>query len=282
MLQCKKTPAQWSDANQRSTSLMKLNPIQQMLRITELPRAGIEMSALAAVGPWLTLTPRGDGHPVVVIPGFLASDDSTAILREYLKFRGYKVYPWGQGRNLGSVRMGGYQPLVNHVLKIYRETGRRVSLVGWSLGGVHALAVADRADYAVRQIITLGSPINQNDSSNELFETLQSAARKLNGQVIATPGGKSFGLQDPLKNISPTLPITTMYSRGDGVVPWQRSVIEPGSHRENIELYGSHIGLGVNPAVFYATADRLALPQNGFKAFHRQGWRGLTYPKPIH
>lgn len=259
---------------------MPTNPIQQILRITELPRASMEFGALAAASPWLSLTPRGDGHPVVVIPGFLASDDSTRVLREYLSFRGYDVYRWGQGRNLGSGRMGGYEPLVDHVLKIHRNTGRQVSLVGWSLGGVHALAVANRAADAVRQVITLGSPINQNEVTNELFESLKGAARQINGQVLSTPSGQNFGLNDPLHQIPNELPITTMYSRGDGVVPWQRSTIQSAERRDNIELYGSHIGLGVNPAVFFATADRLAQPQGAFERFHRRGWRSLTYPIP--
>ena len=122
------------------------NPAQhRLLSMSELPRAGLELASLAASAPWLSLSPRGDRHPVVVIPGFLASDDSTALLRRYLTFLGYDTYTWGQGRNLGISKMGGYEPLVNHVLRIYRNTGRTVSLVGWSLGGVHALAVADRA-----------------------------------------------------------------------------------------------------------------------------------------
>ena len=119
---------------------MPLRNTQNLLRFAEVPRAGFEIASLVASSPFLALAPRGEPHPVVVIPGFLADDDSTIVLRRFLALLGYNVYPWGQGRNLGTARMGGYQPLVDHVSNIHHETTQKVSLVGWSLGGVHALA----------------------------------------------------------------------------------------------------------------------------------------------
>lgn len=255
--------------------------MQNWLRFSEFPRASVELASLAATAPWLGLAPRGTPHPVVVIPGFLASDDSTGILRRYLSFLGYDVYPWGQGRNLGAARMGGYEPLVSHVLKIYRQSGMKVSLVGWSLGGVHALAVADRAGYALRQVVAMGSPISQSGETTATFDALRSAARQLNGQIISTPQSAYFGMGHPLMRISPKLPVSAIYSKSDGVVPWQRARIEPTPVRENIEVYSSHIGLGVNPAVLYAVADRLAHAEGDFNHFHRDGWRALTYPSPV-
>ncbi len=254
--------------------------IQNLLRVSEVPRAGLEFATLAASSPWLSLSPRGDKHPVVVIPGFLADDDSTGVLRRFLSYLGYEVYPWGQGRNLGAARMGGYEPLVQHVLSIYRKSSQKVSLVGWSLGGVHALAVADRAGYAVRQLITLGSPLRSSNETSAMFETLKATARQLNGQILTTPVNGFWGGGDPFERISRQTPITALYSRTDGVVPWQRSHLDLGDKRDNIEVYSSHIGLGFNPAVLYAVADRLALPQDTFTRFHRKGWRALTYPKP--
>jgi pimeloyl-ACP methyl ester carboxylesterase len=254
--------------------------LQNFLRLAEVPRAGLEIASLAASSPWLGLSPRGDKHPVVVIPGFLADDDSTGLLRRFLSYLGYAVHPWAQGRNLGAARMGGYEPLVNHVLDIYRRTQKKVSLVGWSLGGVHAVAVADRAAYAVRQLVTLGSPLVQSGETSAMFETLRATARQLNGQILATPPNSFFSGQDALLRISKHTPITAIYSRTDGVVPWHRSHIHDGPSRDNIEVYSSHIGLGFNPAVLYAVADRLAQPADQFDAFHRNGWRTLTYPQP--
>ena len=250
--------------------------------MTEVPRAGLEIASLVASSPLLGLAPRGDRHPVVVIPGFLADDDSTIVLRRFLDLLGYDVYPWGQGRNLGTTRMGGYQPLVDHVLNIYQATTQKVSLVGWSLGGVHALAVADRAGHAVRQLVAMGSPITQIGETTAMFETLRATAQQLNGQVLQTPENNQMPWRETLQRIAPELPITTIYSRSDGVVPWQRSHIGSGTSatRDNIEVYSSHIGLGFNPSVLFAIADRLALNEGEFVRFSRGGWRTLPYPHP--
>ncbi len=252
----------------------------EFLRLAEIPRAGFEMASLMAAAPWMTLSPRGDSHPVIVIPGFLADDDSTRILRAYLDHLGYAENPWGHGRNMGAARMGGYESLVSHVLRVHREADKKVSLIGWSLGGVHSLAVAERAAYAVRQVITLGSPIVQEGPTTSLFAALRTAAAALNGVPINTPSPASLGWRDIFERINPKLPVTSIYSRTDGVVPWQRSHIEPAARRDNIEVHSSHIGLGFNPAVFYAIADRLAQPEDTFEPFHRHGWRALTYPRP--
>jgi pimeloyl-ACP methyl ester carboxylesterase len=270
---------------------MPLRNPQNLLRMTEVPRAGLEIASLVASSPFLGFAPRGDRHPVVVIPGFLADDDSTIVLRRFLDLLGYDVYPWGQGRNLGTARMGGYQPLVDHVLKIFHSTSQKVSLVGWSLGGVHALAVADRAGHAVRQLVAMGSPITQTGETTAMFETLRTTARQLNSQVLDTPEDNHRPWRDTLQRITPDLPITTIYSRSDGVVPWQRSHISDSDSgasvpsasapvRDNIEVYSSHIGLGFNPSVLYAIADRLALNEGEFVRFNRRGWRALPYPTP--
>lgn len=259
--------------------------LQTILRLAEIPRAGLEITSLAASAPWLATSPRGDCHPVVVIPGFLAGDDSTRVLREFLGFLGYEVYPWGQGRNLGAARMGGYDALIDHVLAIYARAKQKVSLIGWSLGGVHALVVADRAGSAVRQVVTLGSPINDTGESSAMFESLRATARMINGQLLTTPVNNPLPWRDILQNISPDVPITTVYSRSDGVVPWQRSHFFNAAdalNRDNIEVFSSHIGLGFNPTVLYAIANRLSQSEGEFAPFTRAGWRALSYPAPAN
>jgi pimeloyl-ACP methyl ester carboxylesterase len=246
------------------------------LRMAELPRAGIEMASLLAMAPWLSLAPRGDRHPVVVLPGFLADDHSTRVLRRFLSQLGYQVHPWAQGRNLGAARMGGYEPLVSHVLRIHRDSGSLVSLVGWSLGGVHAVAVAQRAGYAIRQVLTLGSPLMASDETTPMFRALRSTARALNGQLLTAPPNQPLGVNNAIARIRS--PITSVFSRTDGVVPWQRSLLPAATKRDNIEVHSSHVGLGFNPAVLYAVADRLAQQEDTFETFHRRGWRALTYP----
>ena len=75
---------------------------------------------------------------------------------------------------------------------------------------------------------------------------------------------------------------TAIYTKGDGVVAWQNCREEDTPTSENIEVYGSHVGLGVNPAVLYAVADRLAQPQDNWLPFQRTGLKGLVYPSAGH
>src|SRR5262249_48303898 len=128
-------------------------------------RAWLELAALVPGLPLLARTPRGDGHPVLVLPGFLASDVSTRALRGFLRNRGYHVHGWRLGRNLGArpeilAGLGGRF----HALR--QGQGRAISLVGWSLGGIYARELARRFPGDVRQVITLASPFRDPAASN--------------------------------------------------------------------------------------------------------------------
>src|SRR5215510_12058869 len=102
--------------------------------------------------------PRGDGHPVLVFPGLLASDFSTQPLRSFLKTQGYAVHGWKQGRNLG-LRPGVEGDMIDRVEELHERYGRRkISLVGWSLGGIYARQLAKLVPEKVRCVISLGSP----------------------------------------------------------------------------------------------------------------------------
>ena len=260
---------------------MANNVTSDLLRFAELPRAGAELASLLPSAPWLSLAPRGKSHPVVVIPGFFASDISTRPLRAYLRFLGYQAHPWEQGRNLGSARMGGYEQLVNHVLRIHRESGQRVSLVGWSLGGIHALAVAQRAAYAVARVITLGSPVVQDGTTTSTFQSLRAAAAAINGTPINTPTLNSALWRDAFERTAERTPVSSIYSKSDIVVPWQRSHLptdRDGLRTENIQVFSSHMGMVVNPTAMFAVADRLALKPGTLKPISRFGWRAGAFP----
>jgi len=213
----------------------------------EAPRALAEAATLAPSAPLLWSAPKGDGHDVLVLPGFLADDASTAMLRRYLGERGYTTHSWGLGRNLGPRPTLGRR-LASRVRDLYRETGRTISLVGWSLGGIYARELARAQPHAVRQVISLGSPFGR-------------AAAGARTRVEAPP-----------------VPCTAIYSRSDGVVRWQMCREAPGARSENIEVRGSHVGLGFNPLVLYAIADRLALPEGNWRPFERSGFRKILYP----
>src|SRR5712672_2446649 len=100
-------------------------------------RGIFEFNASLLLAPLLLRAPKGDGHPVLALPGFLASDLSMAPMRRYLKELGYDAHAWNMGRNLGGV---AYKraALRDLVTQIHETTARKVSIVGWSLGGVYA------------------------------------------------------------------------------------------------------------------------------------------------
>src|SRR5204863_2180670 len=102
-------------------------------------RAWLEFAALVPALPLLARAPCGDGHPVLVLPGWLANDRSTWALRWFLRNRGYHVHGWKLGRNLGPTAA-----LAERFTALRARHGRRLSLIGWSLGGIYARELARR------------------------------------------------------------------------------------------------------------------------------------------
>ena len=100
-------------------------------------RGLVEMALLPAWLPLLQTTPRGDGHTVLLVPGFTAGDATLVGLQIFLRSRGYHVETWGFGQNTGF-KLKFSQALEQKVRFLHHRTGRKVSLVGWSLGGVYA------------------------------------------------------------------------------------------------------------------------------------------------
>jgi hypothetical protein len=240
-----------------------------MLLASEV-RAAAELTAMLATLPVLLTAPRGDGHPVLVIPGFLAGDLSTLPLRRYLSALGYDVQPWSLGRNTGGVTR--VRAAVRaRIAEIRKATGRKVTLIGWSLGGVYARLAALAGPEDVRAVMTLGSP----------FANVVSGASNVSA-MYRMVSGESSATMDPsdLEALAGDLPVptTAIYSKSDGIVNWRNSALRPNHQSENIEiLLASHTGLGVNPAVLWAIASRLAIPEGDFRPFDRNGPFRLGY-----
>jgi len=216
------------------------------------------------------VTPRGDGHPVLVLPGFIASGVSTRPLRRFLKDLGYQAHCWKQGRNLGLTD-GLEERMRERVEDLWRAYGKKLSLVGWSLGGVYARELARELPHAVRTVITLGSPFGapRANHSWQLYETLSGT------RLDEIAAERLERMRQP-----PPVPATAIFSRTDGVTAWQCCVERPGPQTESIEVVGSHCGLGWNPLVYLAIADRLAQPEGRWRPFRRSGWRRHFYPRP--
>lgn len=206
----------------------------------EAPRAFGEIGLLAATAPLLARSPRGDGHTVLVMPGLGASDISTRPLRRFLRTLGYDVHGWGLGRNAGPTT-GMLDGVARRFTDLHGRGGLPISLVGWSLGGIFARRLARLNPDSVRQVISLGSP----------FRTMTGTTSEALG-----------------------VPSTAVFSKTDGIAPWQSCQDGGGPRHESIEVVGSHCGLGHHPAVLHVVANRLAQPVGEWRPFSATGvWR---------
>ena len=206
--------------------------------------------------------PKGDGHPVIFFPGFVASDFSTRPMRGLLKDLGYSTYGWGLGRNL--VFNERREDQMRDLLKsVYEKEGRKVSLVGWSLGGVFVREIAKANPELVRSVITLGSPIS-GDLDHSNARRIYTA---INGKADDKMEKRLAKLRTP-----PPVPTTSIYTKTDGIVAWRGSLQEEGPISENVQVPASHVGLGVNPLVMYVLADRLAQNEGKWQPFEPKGF----------
>jgi triacylglycerol esterase/lipase EstA (alpha/beta hydrolase family) len=251
-----------------SVAQAPLPPPSATLRLLEA-RVLPEFGAFWLMRPWLSsVTPRGDGHPVIVLPGLLADDGSTRVLRSFLNAHGYQAHGWKQGRNFG-LRANLERDMLTRIDGLFERYGRRrISLVGWSLGGLYARQLAKIVPDRVRCLISLGSPFAGSPKSTNAWRTYESVS------------GCKVEDQDVLDALveAPSLPTTSIFSRTDGICAWQACLNKDEPQAENIEVYGSHCGLGHHPAVVYAIADRLAQPEGAWKKFDRSGWRHIVFP----
>jgi pimeloyl-ACP methyl ester carboxylesterase len=229
------------------------------LFFSEPGRAIADYGAMLASAPVLLRAPHGDGHAILVLPGLLAEDASTATMRRYLRSLGYAVYGWKLGRNLGPTPaiLSG---MTARLEALHRVSGRPVSLVGWSLGGILARELSRSRPGLVRQVITLGSPFGIDD----LGDSRAHAAYRRLGVLHVSPG--SLPQRERLRRPIP-VPTTAVYSRLDGVVPWRACINGAGHRHENVGVYSSHLGMGHNAAVFWVIADRLAQPEETWEPF---------------
>ncbi|HEU4460034.1 MAG TPA: alpha/beta hydrolase [Methylibium sp.] len=236
----------------------EIKPPSALLLLLEA-RAPWELAALWFASPWLRKLPRGDGHPVLVFPGLAANDASTIPLRQILTTLGYSAHPWANGFNRGP-RAGVVEACADLARKLHADSGRKVSLVGWSLGGLYAREVAKLCGDAARCVVTLGTPFAGPPKANNAWRIYE----LLSGQKIDATQVPRAQLE-----VAPPVPTTSIYSRSDGIVAWRCSLNEAAPHTENIEVVASHVGLGVNPLALLALADRLAQDPAHWRRFDR-------------
>jgi pimeloyl-ACP methyl ester carboxylesterase len=233
-------------------------------------RALYEVGLFYQALPVLFAAPsRGDGHVVLVLPGFTASDLSTSLLRSYLRRQGYDSRGWALGRNLGYSAQLELR-MARRLQTLHWRSGRKVSLVGWSLGGIFARELARRHPDMVRQVITLGSPFAATPRATNVWRLYE----RVTGQPVESIDPELMRrMREP-----PPVPSTAVYSRSDGIASWRACREPEAPHTDNVRVPGSHCGLGHNPWAAYVIADRLAQPEDQWRPFDRGGLRRLVFP----
>lgn len=229
-----RAPWEWGSA-------MAAWPMLRMLNIWPKPEAGGE-------------------HHVIVYPGLAATDLSTQPLRAFLRDMGYTVHGWYQGRNRGPGR-GVLERLEEQLVAVQNDARSKLSLIGWSLGGVYARELAKMHPALVRQVITLGTPFAHGPRATNAWRLYE----MLSGETVPDE------VRIRELAVPPTVPTTSVYSKSDGVVAWQASVQSSDKRNrriENVEVVASHFGIGANPAAWYVIADRLAQPNGEWRAFN--------------
>jgi pimeloyl-ACP methyl ester carboxylesterase len=223
---------------------MRLQPWNEALGIA---RGLLSMPLLAS--QWNTL-PRGKGQPVMVLPGYLAGDDSTVVLRMFLRLLGYQCVGWMQGRNHGNLKK--LLPKVDHrVTELQQRFGSPVHLIGWSFGGVVAREVSRIHPEAVAQILTLGTPVR----GGPRYTAFAANYRKQGLDLQAIEARVAERNAQPLST-----PVAAIYSKQDSVVAWT-SCFDPNPHNHvrYVEVNVQHAELVCSPVVFGIIAQQLAL-----------------------
>lgn len=230
---------------------------------SEYLRASADTAAFCRALPGLERGPAGDGHHVLVLPGLLGDDRSTILMRHLLRLRGYWPHGWRLGRNLGPTRRVT-DGLRLRLTALYERSGQPVSLIGQSLGGILARELARLMPGQVRCTITVGSPfritVYDPPRSTHAGPILQ-AFRPWHTDLL-----DHADREEDRPRLA--MPATSIYSRVDGVVPWQACQDLPGPLRENIEVTASHFGMGVHPEVLEIILNRLAQPVGAWQPYH--------------
>jgi pimeloyl-ACP methyl ester carboxylesterase len=236
--------------------------------LSEFPRAGAEVARLLVSMPRLIKKAHpGDGHPVLTLPGYGAGDGAMGLIRHYLNKIGYQAHPLKLGVNFDTAedsihrieeaaafrrKMSGL--VVERIKEIYQSERKKVSLVGWSMGGIYAFDASQEVPQLTRSVITLGAPYGD-PRSTSLYKLLN----RVKGTDIPMEE-QDFGVWLKLRRIkTDAVPIKVVYSEKDGIVPSSAARLKNHPCVEYIEVDSSHIGFASNPKVYKVIQRLLAL-----------------------
>jgi pimeloyl-ACP methyl ester carboxylesterase len=206
--------------------------------------------------------PRGNGTAVLAIPGFLAGDPSLSVMREWLKRMGYDARPSGIVANVDCSDLA-VDRVEEKLDAAYAESGAKVALIGHSRGAHFAKALAHRSPDKVSAVISLGAgldtpfdistPTKAAIAAVRSMHSLRDARMRTRGCFTDTCSCKYT--RDYAGDFPSTVPLTSVYSRGDGVVRWQACIVP---YANCVEVTGSHVGLAFNRKVYRVVGETLA------------------------
>ena len=236
--------------------------------ISELGRVALEAGTSLACKRLFRTLPQGDGHTIMTIPGFMGADGSTAMLRKFLNDRGYRAIPWGLGRNASEAKADTMDKFMAHRAQVeariaeriereYLASGRKLTLIGWSLGGLYSVALAHRYPQWIRQVITLGTPFGD-PRGTALYSVM---ARMNQGSGDESEASLRRWVDYTYSGGELQVPVLTLYSESDGIVGKGIARCE-GDPRyvTNMAVMASHVGFPFNPLVFAVIANHLVAP----------------------
>ena len=245
-----------------------LRPPKLRHSVTELGRVLLEASTSLLCAPILRTLPRGDGHTIMTIPGFMGADGSTALLRRFLNRQGYNAVPWGMGRNAAEASADTLEEFMEHRALVeaeiarrvegeFRASGRKVTLIGWSLGGLYAVALAHRYPQWIRQVITLGTPFGD-PRGTALFSVIS----RINGSEGEVSEESLYNwVEYTYSGGKLRVPVLTLFSESDGIVGKGIARCEGDpNYVTNMAVMASHVGFPFNPVVFAVIGNHLAEP----------------------
>lgn len=225
---------------------------KRWLTWAEVPRAIFACAMLPLKWPFLSSATQGDQRPIFVIPGFATTDRSTFVLRQYLRFLGYRVYGWELGRNLGAKTIGLHnEKLIARINAVYEMERQPITLIGWSMGGIMARMAARTLPQHIREVISLGAPFTGDPFSNTAWKVYE----RMSGHSLSHPVAQA---QIAESKLPLPMPACSIYSKSDGVVAWQACLEPHQPQSRNIEVRSAHCAFGFSAVVLRAVSDRLA------------------------
>ena len=229
-----------------------LLPPSKALWAAELPRAAWTVGKLLRSRAMLDALPRGDGRPVLLLPGLVNSDRSNFVLRRRLERLGYRAEGWGLGRNIGRRAIGlNGERLFDRIRTLHDETGQPVTLIGVSLGGIMARLAALRLPGLVREVITVSSPFAGSPRATNVWRAFELlTGDRIDGDYVKAQAAEVAG---PLP-----VPSTAIWSASDGLVNGRICYGSGDPLARDIEINAGHLGVQLHPDTLRTIAELLA------------------------